>query len=128
MSLLTSNRAVAVLHVVAILLQGIIIPPCQMIEVDHRFVSHPVPSHRELWGAKTSREWRIAYRKHLSARRSKKVLVVNDILTADENIIDAGVKADVVTWCENMDQLGTLIWMVLPLERWRSAAESTEGI
>jgi hypothetical protein len=126
-SSLTLSRAIAVLHVVAILLQGIIIPPCQVIDIDHRFVSHPVPCHRDLWEARTTRDWRFAFRKYLSTRRSNRLLMVSDILAADEPVLDTGVREDVVRWCENMDPLGTLIWMVLPLERWRSAVEAIEG-
>lgn len=33
---------------------------------------------------------------------------------------------DVLAWCEGLDSLGSLIWMVLPFQQWRMSAGMNE--
>jgi hypothetical protein len=60
--------------------------------------------------------------------RLDKVLTVRDLMESDEpgcftnsknNTRNTEVFPDVVKWCEGLDKLGTLIWMVIPFEQHR---------
>ena len=86
----------------------------------------PLPCYKSLWEARTTREWKLSWAKCLAERRTGRTLVIEDLMTADDPrdktdiaAVDGGVKFDVVRWCENLDGLGTLMYMVLPLERKR---------
>lgn len=50
------------------------------------------------------------------------MLVVDDVVNADGEVGCSGLRADVVSWCENLDAMGTLIFMALSLERWTTMA------
>lgn len=94
----------------------------------HDFRSVPLPSNRDLWGARTNRGWRVEYARYLSSKKTNKVLTVGDLIESDEagcftnsknNIRNTEVFPDVVKWCEGLDALGTLIWMVIPFEQFK---------
>lgn len=111
---LTINRTIGVLHIVGKLLPATYIPPCGVFEKNSRFLCHPLPCSRHLWEARSSRIWRINFRKHLLERQTTSMLIVGDVLNGDK-AGDNKLKADIVRWCENLDTMGTLIYMALPL-------------
>jgi hypothetical protein len=75
------------------------------------------------------------YASYLSSRKTHKVLTVGDLIESDEagcftnsknNVRNTEVFPDVVKWCEGQDALGTLVWMVMPFERYRSGTLADE--
>lgn len=115
-----------ILHVVGTLLHGIIIAPCSIPNSNHQFGMQPLPCYKSLWEARTTREWRLNSQKYCFGRQTGRTLIMEDVMNADKpaekadpQAVDKEVQADVVRWCENMDALGTLLYMVLPLERKR---------
>lgn len=52
-----------------------------------------------------------------------RVLTINDLLgvldsrkSGKKDMVDPLVQKDLVTWCESLDDLGTLVWMASILE------------
>lgn len=92
------------------------------------FCAFPLPSHRDLWHARSNRAWRAAYDRVLSSRRGTKLLTASELVqyesqgmldgTNISNDVPADV-ADIARWAEGLDQLGTLVWMILPFQKWR---------
>lgn len=114
-----------VLSIIDLLLEGIIIVTGSSC---YDFGAVPLPANRVLWGARTNRGWRTAYASYISSRKTNKVLTVGDLIESDEagcftnsanNIRNTEVYPDVLKWCEGLDALGTLIWMVMPFEQYR---------
>lgn len=87
----------------------------------------PLPCHRDLWLARSNRAWRAAYDRHVASSRTMKILTALDLLKYDKNLNDDALPdhefadefADLARWAEGLDALGTLVYMVLPLQRWR---------
>lgn len=89
----------------------------------HDFRSSPLPSSRDLWAAPTNREWRVQYTNYRASKQTSKILTVGDLVESNEagcfsnmrnNTRSTEVFPDVVNWCESLDSLGTLLFMVLP--------------
>jgi hypothetical protein len=113
------------LSIIDLLLEGIIMATANSC---HDFGEVPLPSTRDLWDARTNRGWRTKYASYVSNRKTDKVLTVRDLMESDEpgcftnsknNTRNTEVFPDVVKWCEGLDKLGTLIWMVIPFEQHR---------
>ena len=91
------------------------------------FTTLALPCQKPLWAARTNRAWKNAFTKQVEMARSPRTLLLSDVLdhdtqySPDSNANDeqSRVLHDVVRWCENLDQLGTLLWMAVPFEKWR---------
>ena len=90
----------------------------------------PLPCARELWESDSELCWRAEYERHASRRKSGKVLTVRDLLDLEDSGglrdvdtprpgLEVGVLHDILSWCEGLDEFGSLLWMVLPFEQWR---------
>ena len=68
-----------------------------------------------LWDYHTHESWahRLDRFKSRAGLGKEKVLVVGDL---DKATGDAAVREAVATWCEEVDDLGMLVWMVNVLE------------
>lgn len=133
-------RTTGVLIIIDILLNGVIEPlgPCW---VPPREVFHalPLPSHRAIWESSSPLDWQREYENHTDQRKSDKLLVVQDLISLGDSTdglevgtevshvnLEPGILQDVLTWCGNMDDFGSLIWMVLPFERHRRRVKVQE--
>lgn len=135
--LLTTPRTVSLLYVIELLLEGIIGPTgagcCE------GFQAMPLPCARELWEAATNLEWRRSWDAHAARRRSDRPLLVVDLMglrasTTEEleaaargKGIDTKVLADLMRWCEGLDEFGTFVWTVVPFEQHRVDPGSAKG-
>jgi hypothetical protein len=94
-----------------------------------------LPATRDLWEAPTNFIWRTEYERYLSRRKTKKTLRVGDLLRLSEtgDLKDVSlshgqfdVVPDILAWCEGLDSLGSLLWMVVPFQQWRRSAGMNE--
>ncbi|GAW11964.1 hypothetical protein ANO14919_013180 [Xylariales sp. No.14919] len=84
----------------------------------------PLPSGRDLWDPDTAETWAIRLHRYKSRMVSNKVLTIEDMLSYSDNDqvgrdgeADSPVQKDVATWCESLDDFGTLVWMASLLDR-----------
>jgi hypothetical protein len=119
------HRILLLVSIIDLLLEGIIVASTSLCQ-DFRAV--PLPSTRDLWDARTNRGWRIEYAKHLSSKKTNRVLTVGDLIESDEagcftnaknNVHNSEILPDLMKWCEGLDALGTMLWMALPYEQYR---------
>ncbi|KAF7563650.1 hypothetical protein G7046_g435 [Stylonectria norvegica] len=128
-----SIKRIAILIYIVELLMGEIIVPCSATApTDHSFRLTPLPANRNIWEARTNRAWKTHYERFVSARKSNETLTVGHVLKASQannagSFMYSGgthyndqIYADILRWCENLDAMGTLLWLVLPFEQGRS--------
>ncbi|KEY66226.1 hypothetical protein S7711_11378 [Stachybotrys chartarum IBT 7711] len=93
------------------------------------FLDAPLPCHRDMWESRNTKSWIAAYDRAQSARVTDTVLTTGHLLqTIREpcsiNLLNGYASMahglqDVMNWCEGMDTMGALIWMVMPLQHAR---------
>lgn len=121
------GRSIILLGCLDLVLDGV--RPSPVPEPEHRsFCPFPLPCHRDLWLARSNRAWRAAYDRFLSTRKGTKLLtaaeliqyealgMLNNSRLVDDVPVDV---ADIARWAEGLDALGTLVWMILPFQKWR---------
>lgn len=124
------GRAITVIGTLDLLLDGIRPPDDEKKPscAPGGVCAFPLPCHRDLWLARSNRAWRAAYDRQMAGNRTMKILTALDLLKYDrvglagDALPDhefADEFADLARWAEGLDALGTLIYMVLPLQRWR---------
>ncbi|KAI1122444.1 hypothetical protein F5Y10DRAFT_75414 [Nemania abortiva] len=86
--------------------------------------STPLPCERDLWDSEATETWAIRLNKYKSRILLNRTLTINDLLVAlgssepgKEEVTDPLVQRDLATWCENLDDHGTLVWMACLLDR-----------
>ncbi|KAI0437427.1 hypothetical protein F4803DRAFT_150838 [Xylaria telfairii] len=84
----------------------------------------PLPCGRELWEPEATETFAIRLDRYKSRLVSNRVLVIGDLYKAlgpeqsgKNDTTDSRVRKDLVTWCESLDELGTLVWMASLLDR-----------
>lgn len=84
----------------------------------------PLPCGRELWEPEATETFAIRLNRYKSRLVSNRVLVIGDLYKAlnpgqlgKNDTTDSLVQKDLVTWCESLDDLGTLVWMASVLDR-----------
>ncbi|KAG9251962.1 uncharacterized protein F5Z01DRAFT_638941 [Emericellopsis atlantica] len=117
-------RIVTTLGILDILLEGIRTQSQQ--DIHHGVCAFPLPSHRELWSARSNRAWRAAFGRYATARKGNKIITATDLVDYDamgfltDTTVSAMISddvADVMFWAENVDALGSLVWMSLAFMR-----------
>ncbi|KAI0869237.1 hypothetical protein GGS24DRAFT_512362 [Hypoxylon argillaceum] len=85
--------------------------------------STPLPCGRDLWDPDATETWAIRLHRYESRMLRNRVLTINDLLgvldsrkSGNKDMVDPLVQKDLVTWCESLDDLGTLVWMASILE------------
>jgi hypothetical protein len=94
----------------------------------------PLPATRDLWEAQSNFIWRTEYERYLSRCQTKKILTIGDLLELDQAGALRTVSRDrrvdtvpdILNWCDGLDSLGSLLWTVMPFQRWRSLAGMSE--
>ena len=92
------------------------------------FGKNTLPCNRDIWEARTTKNWMFHYDRYLSTKDSDAHLIGNDLVELD--LTKSGYSApnpDLLRWCEGLDSLGTLVWMVLPLHRYRLEQHSLKS-
>ncbi|KAI0099013.1 hypothetical protein GGR51DRAFT_536504 [Nemania sp. FL0031] len=86
--------------------------------------STPLPSGRDLWDPEATETWAIRLNRYKSRLMRNRSLTISDLLSSlgsgqsgKKDVADALVQKDLVTWCENLDDLGTLVWMACLLDK-----------
>jgi hypothetical protein len=72
----------------------------------------PLPCSRSLWLAKTASDWQSEYQKHLSLRKSFKVLTVGDLRKSwmsNVEDLDVELKDDLSTWSNGADDFSSIL-------------------
>ncbi|KAK5633030.1 hypothetical protein RRF57_008744 [Xylaria bambusicola] len=84
----------------------------------------PLPSGRDLWDHEATETWALRLHKYKCRMLSNRVLTIDDLLTYSRydpsnkhKEIDTRVQKDLVTWCESLDEFGTLVWMASSVDR-----------
>ncbi|RYC63828.1 hypothetical protein CHU98_g2375 [Xylaria longipes] len=85
----------------------------------------PLPCGRELWEPEATETFAIRLHRYKSRMVStNRGLVIGDLYDAldpgqsgQNDAPDSLVQKGLVTWCENLDELGTLVWMASLLDR-----------
>lgn len=82
-----------------------------------------------MWEARNTKSWIAAYDRVQSARVTDTVLTAGHLVQAIKEPCSvnplngyasmAHGLGDVMNWCEGMDAMGALIWMVMPLQHAR---------
>lgn len=90
-----------------------------------------LPCSRNIWEARSTSDWIMHYDNYLQRRESDEDLRGQHLLESKLSSSHSGVHkscmgsvvksphSDVLQWCEGLDMLGTLIWMVVPLYQYR---------
>ncbi|KAI3332230.1 hypothetical protein HD806DRAFT_519010 [Xylariaceae sp. AK1471] len=93
-------------------------PDCGTVQASH------LPCGRDLWDPDATESWAVRLHKYKSRLVSDRVLIIDDLLDhlgggkpGKNDSADALVQKDLVAWCENADELGTLVWMASLLNR-----------
>jgi hypothetical protein len=134
------HRLISIFSVVDLLLEGLEPPPGYHCQPGMSLSQSVLPCHRDLWEARTTGAWMRAYDAYTARRASDATLRVDTLLkssvagchsTLARNKMDQDVFSDILRWCEKLDSLGTLVYMVLPLQKSRlsnSAWEESHAI
>ncbi|KAI0451562.1 hypothetical protein F5B21DRAFT_516601 [Xylaria acuta] len=84
----------------------------------------PLPCGRELWEPEATETFGIRLHRYKSRLVSNRGLVIDDLYNAldpgrsgNNDATDSLVQKDLVTWCESLDDLGTLVWMASILDQ-----------
>jgi hypothetical protein len=84
----------------------------------------PLPCGRDLWDPDATESWAIRLHRYQSRLVSDRLLNIDDLLdymdspqSSKSDGAGALVRKDLATWCENLDDLGTLVWTASLLNR-----------
>ncbi|CAH0055679.1 unnamed protein product [Clonostachys solani] len=84
----------------------------------------PLPCVRDVWEAPTISGWIREYDRYLSTKESDAMLITQSLM--ETRLVAPFVSAekgdpsdDIMQWCRGMDALGTIIWMIIPLHKYR---------
>ncbi|KAI0141775.1 hypothetical protein GGR57DRAFT_508943 [Xylariaceae sp. FL1272] len=119
------RRILAVFCIIDLLLEGMKTPDGYHCDSNgNAFRMNPLPCQRDIWEARSTRTWMMHYDRYLATLESDKRLDGGDLL--DSQLSNASAAAaykaptlDLVRWCEGLDMLGTLVWMLIPLHQYR---------
>ncbi|KAH7139601.1 hypothetical protein B0J13DRAFT_558237 [Dactylonectria estremocensis] len=92
----------------------------------------PLPCTRGIWEASTVKTWILEYDRYLAARQNDVVLLTKHLLNcrisaAFTSSTGKSPMPDLVHWCKGMDSLGSLLWMVNPLQQYRMREDVRHG-
>jgi hypothetical protein len=86
--------------------------------------STPLPCGRDLWDPDATETWAMRLHGYESRILRNRALTIDDLLNAldsgkpgKKDVVDPLIQKDLVTWCESLDDLGTLVWMASLLDR-----------
>jgi hypothetical protein len=92
-----------------------------------------LPCGRDIWEARSTSRWITNFDRYLARKHMDEDLRGIHLLESKLSSSGGGSSsacmgpadnkspnADVVHWCEGLDMLGTLVWMVVPLHRYRT--------
>lgn len=133
LSLLTSKYSIAsIFCIIDLLLEGMHPPEGHTCEEGVAFARNLLPCSRDLWEARSTSRWIMHYDSYLLRSETDEELRGHRLLESKLSSGHSGIHsscmgspesrspdADVLRWCEGLDMLGTLIWMVVPLYRYR---------
>ncbi|OAQ96061.1 hypothetical protein LLEC1_03508 [Akanthomyces lecanii] len=118
--------------IIDLLLEGMEAPKGHTCEEGAAFARSFLPCSRDLWEARSTSRWIVHYDRYWSRRKTDEELRGHRLLESKLSSDHGGTHssclgspennnpdADVLRWCEGLDMLGTLIWMVVPLYRYR---------
>lgn len=118
-------RTALVLSVVDFLVEGMMGPGGSSCRASETFQKSTLPCGRDLWEARSTRAWMDSYDSLINNEGKYPFLKLQDlIVSTDEGewLISPESSHDeqdkqfaIMRWCENMESLGKLIWMSLPL-------------
>ncbi|KAI1184524.1 hypothetical protein F5B17DRAFT_442556 [Nemania serpens] len=84
----------------------------------------PLPCARDLWDPDATETWALRLHRYKSRISSNRGLVISDLLNAlgsdqsgKKSAADVPAQKDLVTWCESLDDFGSLVWMASLLDR-----------
>ncbi|CAG9996939.1 unnamed protein product [Clonostachys byssicola] len=119
------RRTALVLSVVDFLVEGMIGPGGSSCRASETFQISTLPCGRDLWEARSTRAWMDSYDSLINAEGKYPFLKIQDLIVSTgegEWLISPERSHDeqdkqlaIMRWCENMESLGKLIWMSLPL-------------
>ncbi|KAI1117146.1 hypothetical protein F5Y14DRAFT_405013 [Nemania sp. NC0429] len=94
------------------------------------FRVNALPCQRDIWEARSVRAWILHYDQYLATRDSDETLTGAHLVESQLSITSPAAahdapKPDVMRWCEGLDMLGTLVWMIVPLYQYR--VQQTRG-
>ncbi|PGH07397.1 hypothetical protein AJ79_06299 [Helicocarpus griseus UAMH5409] len=124
----SASRTLILLIIMDLLLDGFLEARnfCNSV-CNYNFHKAPLPATRDLWEAPTNFSWRTEYEKYNSRRKARKTLTIGDLLELDKvgalrqsDLENNEVVADILTWCEGLDSLGSLLWQIVPFQQWRA--------
>ncbi|CAJ2514136.1 Uu.00g022550.m01.CDS01 [Anthostomella pinea] len=84
----------------------------------------PLPCARDLWDSDTTESGAARLHRYVRDRKSDRVLKVDDLMRRGSGEIEDNVALvdDLATWCDGLDEFGTLVWMASGLNRARLGA------
>ncbi|KAK7211004.1 hypothetical protein V2G26_018182 [Clonostachys chloroleuca] len=84
----------------------------------------PLPCVRDIWEAPTISGWIKEYDRYLSTKKGDAMLITQTLM--ETRLVAPFVSAengdpsdDIMQWCRGMDGLSTIIWMIIPLHKYR---------
>ncbi|VUC23968.1 unnamed protein product [Clonostachys rosea] len=84
----------------------------------------PLPCVRDIWEATTVSGWIREYDQYFSTKEYDSMLITQSLM--ETRLVAPFVSAesgdpsnDIMQWCKGMDALGTIIWMIIPLHKYR---------
>lgn len=122
------TRLIIIYSIIDLLLEGFDYVGGGMCEPGKAFNQAPLPCVRDLWQASTTGAWIRYYDDYLSKKKNHAILSVKDLLESSEEVcstfvirkdVAQGILMDIVQWSEALDALGTLVYMVIPLQQHR---------
>lgn len=130
---LTHKHSLAsIFCLVDLLLEGMHAPEGRTCEEGVAFAHNLLPCSKDLWEARSTSHWIAQYDRHLSRKETDEELSGHRLLESKLSSNHSGIHsscmgsperkdpdADVLRWCEGLDMLGTLVWMSVPLYRYR---------
>ncbi|KAJ6789575.1 hypothetical protein PWT90_08494 [Aphanocladium album] len=125
-------RIGSIFCIIDLLLEGMHPPEGHTCEEGAAFPQSILPCSRDLWEARSTSRWIVHYERYMSRGGTDQELRGHRLLEAKLSSDHSGIRSscmgppeakgpdtDVLRWCEGLDTLGTLIWMVVPLYRYR---------
>ncbi|KAL2202930.1 hypothetical protein CC79DRAFT_1373077 [Sarocladium strictum] len=122
------SRVIVLLGTLDLLVDGVRPSPTADSKPCGGFCAYPLPCHRDLWLARSNRAWRAAYDRCLASRKGTRILTAAELVQYDSLGLLQGINVnadvpsdvlDIARWAEGLDALGTLVWMILPFQKWR---------
>ncbi|CAH0019888.1 unnamed protein product [Clonostachys rhizophaga] len=121
----STDSTALVLSVVDFLVEGMMGPGGSSCRASETFQKSTLPCGRDLWEARSTRAWMDSYDSLINNEGKCPFLKIQDLIVATgerEWLISPESSHDeqdkqfaIMRWCENMESLGKLIWMSLPL-------------